>query len=119
MILVKMIILFLVFLSELTALIALGYWGWQTQNVPFLKWVSGFGIPAIAAVFWGLLLAPKSVFSVGVSIKLVLKLVVYTISTWALFMAGKGQIALIFFIVSILLNAVAEIFHMTIDSTQG
>src|SRR5689334_23481657 len=49
------------FLLELCMLAALGYWGFQAGDGPVLKIVLGLGAPLLAAVVWGLFIAPRAI----------------------------------------------------------
>lgn len=111
----KLFILSLVFLSELTALAALGYWGFHVPKGMPLKLVLGIGTPLVVAVIWGLFLAPRAVFPVDLPIKMLLKLMVFAISAWALHAAGHAQVALYFFIAALLLLFITEPFKMSIE----
>ena len=45
------------FLLEISALIAMGYWGWtQHQGLP--RWIWTIGLPLLAAVLWGTFAVP-------------------------------------------------------------
>ncbi|TGA95684.1 DUF2568 domain-containing protein [Sporolactobacillus shoreae] len=111
---VKLILLSLAFFIELAALAAFSYWGFHLQGKIFLKWVVGIGVPAIVAVFWGVFLAPKASFPVGLPLRLLLKLIVFSASAWALYTAGQRQIALIFLITSVLIVVVTDSFKMSL-----
>lgn len=52
------------FLLELGALAALGYWGLHTGSNELLHWLLGIGVPLLAAVVWGLFIAPRRRFDV-------------------------------------------------------
>lgn len=92
------------FLLELGALAALAYWGFATQDgAP--AWILGLGAPLAAAVFWGLLVAPKARFRVRRPWRVVLGLVVFGLAAAALADAGSSVLALVFAGLA-LLNAV-------------
>ncbi len=46
------------FLLEMSALGALGYWGW-TQHAGLARWLWAIGTPLIAAVLWGTFAVPN------------------------------------------------------------
>jgi hypothetical protein len=50
----------LAFFLELAALVALGYWGFQTGRDLPTALVLGLGAPLAMAVVWGLFLAPRA-----------------------------------------------------------
>jgi len=50
----------LAFLLELCALGAFGYWGFKTGNAMFSKIGLGIGAPLLAAVVWGIFVAPRA-----------------------------------------------------------
>ncbi len=57
---IKPINLLVRFLLELCLLAALGYWGFQTGQEMVGKVGLGIGLPLVAAVTWGIFLAPAS-----------------------------------------------------------
>src|SRR4051794_17811135 len=80
------------FLLELCMLGALGYWGFTTGSNTITKIALGIGAPLLAAVFWGLFLAPKSVVKVRESWRLLLKVAVFAVAVAALFAAGQPSL---------------------------
>ena len=52
------------FFLEVAALVALSYWGFQAGSNDVAHWVLGIGAPLLAAVVWGLFIAPKSRYRV-------------------------------------------------------
>src|SRR3954449_11603260 len=86
---IKMANITLAFLLELCILGALGYWGFTAGSNTFTKIALGIGAPLLAAVFWGLFLAPKSVVRVGEPWHLLLKIAVFGAAVVALFAAGQ------------------------------
>lgn len=46
------------FFLELTALIAMGFWGWK-QGEGLLRFVLALSIPIVAAVMWGVFAVPN------------------------------------------------------------
>lgn len=105
----------LTFLSELAALAAFGYWGFRLPRGIFLKLFLGIGTPLTVAVIWGMFIAPKAAFPAGLPIRILLKVIVYTLSAWALDTAGQSRLAIYFLAVSLLLVAVTHTFKMSIE----
>ena len=50
------------FLLEVSALVALGYWGFHAGDGDATHWILGIGAPLVAAVVWGLFVAPRRRF---------------------------------------------------------
>jgi hypothetical protein len=74
-------------LLELSALAAMGYWGWL-QSDSWLRIVLALGIPTIAAVLWGTFRVPNDPGRVPVPIpgviRLALELLFFGFAVWAL-----------------------------------
>ena len=77
------------FVLELCALGALGYWGFTTGAGTIGKIVLGLGAPILAAVLWGMFVAPKAVRPLHDPAKLLVELVVFGGAAAGLFAAGK------------------------------
>jgi hypothetical protein len=77
------------FVLELCALAALAYWGWKAGDRMPAKLLLGIGAPLVAAVVWGLFVAPKATFDVGDGLRLALELVVFGCAVAALVAAGR------------------------------
>ena len=58
--LLKNINLALAFLLELCMLAALGYWGFTLDQGLAIRVGAGLGVPLLAAVIWGVLMAPRA-----------------------------------------------------------
>jgi hypothetical protein len=95
------------FLLELGALAALGYWGFTTGSGAS-AWVLGLGAPIAAAVFWGLVVAPKARFPVSQAWRAALGLVVFGFATAALVASGSMILGIVFGALA-LLNAVVMV----------
>jgi Protein of unknown function (DUF2568) len=92
----KLTNLALVFLLELCALAAFGYWGFKTGSSPFLKGLLGIGVPLLVAVFWGVFLSPKAVVALTKPLKTFLQLLVFALAAAALYSSGKPVLAFVF-----------------------
>ncbi|MDF2683905.1 MAG: hypothetical protein K0R47_5095 [Brevibacillus sp.] len=88
--------LLLVFLSEVAAIIAYGYWGFQFHTSAIIKWALGIGIPVVVIVVWGLFLAPKASMEIPNVLKIVMKVMVFGFAAAALYSAGRPRLALLF-----------------------
>jgi hypothetical protein len=76
------------FLLEITALIAMGIWGWQISDL-FIRFLLVWGIPVFAAVLWGLIAVPgdpsrsgKAPIPVPGAIRLIIELGFFAFATW-------------------------------------
>jgi Protein of unknown function (DUF2568) len=52
----------LAFLVELAGLAIFAYWGWKTGNSTTTRLLFAIGLPAVAAVLWGLFAAPTATY---------------------------------------------------------
>ena len=87
------------FLLELSALLALGMWGWQ-RSEGSLRFVLAVGIPLIAAVLWGVFAVPHDPSRSGTApiavpgmLRLALELAVFGFATWALYNVGATKLS--------------------------
>ena len=87
--------LLLRFLLELCALAALGYWGFRTgQSMP-VKLLLGIGAPLVAAVVWGMFVAPKASVPVPVWLWLALQAIIFGLAAAGLAAAGQRALAIV------------------------
>ncbi len=77
------------FLLEISALAALGAWGWR-QGEGLIGIVLALGIPIIAAILWGIFAVPNDPSRSGKApiatpgiLRLVLELIFFIFSAWA------------------------------------
>jgi len=84
------------FLLELCALVALGYWGFQTGQGLLLKIGLGIGVPRLSVVIWVMFVAPNAVVRLPEPVPLVLGLVILGLAAVALAAAGHPSLALVF-----------------------
>jgi hypothetical protein len=82
------------FLLELSALLALGGWGWQ-QAEGSLRFVLAVTIPLSAAILWGVFAVPHDPSRSGTApiavpgmLRLALELAVFGFATWTLYEVG-------------------------------
>jgi hypothetical protein len=83
------------FILELSALFALGYWGW-TEHTGIWRYILGIGLILVAAVIWGTFSVPgdpsrsgKAPVPVPGAIRLAIELAFFTAGTWAFFAADQ------------------------------
>src|SRR5437016_2390753 len=94
--------LVLAFLLELCALAALGYWGYQTgQSMP-VKLLLALAAPLLAAVVWGLFVAPRAAIKVSEPIRLLLTVVVFGAAAAGLVATGQADLAIAFVVIALL-----------------
>jgi len=89
----------LAFLLELCILAALGYWGWHTGSGTVARVALGIGLPLLAAVVWGMLLAPKAAFPLPLPAHLALKVAIFALAALALAAAGRPALAWVFAVI--------------------
>jgi hypothetical protein len=95
------------FFLELTALIAMGFWGWN-QGEGALRFLLAFGIPVIAVVMWGVFAVPNDPSRSGNApiatpgiLRLALELIFFSFASWTLYSAGTTTASWIFVIVTL------------------
>lgn len=89
----KLANLVLRFLLELYALAALGYWGLKTGASLIAKIGLGLGAPLLAAILWGIFVAPRAPIPTPGLLRLILELVVFGSAAAALYAAGRPTLA--------------------------
>ena len=88
------------FLLELCLLAALGYWGFETAG-----WALGLGAPLLAAIVWGLFIAPKATHEVPKAVWVGLQVLLFGAAALALAAVAPDQLAAIFLAVVVLDSA--------------
>jgi hypothetical protein len=96
------------FFLEITALMAMGFWGWN-QSKGALRFMLAFGIPLIAAVIWGVFAVPNDpsrsgnapIATAGI-LRLALELIFFSFAAWTLYSAGAIKGSWIFGIVTLI-----------------
>jgi uncharacterized protein DUF2568 len=101
---VKQLNLALKFLLELGALVALGIWGASIADGAAAVLLA-IGLPAVAAVLWGMLAAPKAPRRLSLPLRAPFELGVFAVGALGLWAAGFGTAAAMFAAL-ILLNAI-------------
>ena len=81
------------FVLELFALGALAYWGFEAGGGLLTKVALGLGAPLLAAVAWGLFVAPRARFSLPLAGRLAVELAVFGSGTAALWASGHAALA--------------------------
>jgi quinol-cytochrome oxidoreductase complex cytochrome b subunit len=83
------------FALEIAALVALGYWGFETGD-GVLGVVLGVGAPLVAAVAWGTFVSPKASVKLPEPLRLAVELLIFAAAAGALADAGRAELALSF-----------------------
>jgi hypothetical protein len=83
------------FILELTALFAMGYWGW-TQHQGFSRFLWMIGLPLLFAILWGTFAVPDDPSRSGLApvvipglVRLLLELAIFAIGVWCCFAASQ------------------------------
>lgn len=98
------LVLLLVFVDEVLAVAAFGIWGWQQEP----RWLWVWLLPLVAMQAWFWFASPKARFGGEVRRPLV-KVVVFSLATVALWDAGHPELAVALFVFSFVINALAMI----------
>ena len=94
------------FLLELGMLGALGYWGFKTGDTTSAKALLGVGVPLLAAVVWGLFIAPKATVEVPKAVWVGLQVILFGGAALALAAVAPQQLAT-FFVLAVVLDGAA------------
>jgi hypothetical protein len=76
------------FLLELSLLVVFGMWGFRAGGSTLVKWLLGLGLPLLAAVLWGMLLAPAARNRLQEPWRLIAEVVLFGLAVAALFSIG-------------------------------
>jgi hypothetical protein len=90
----------LAFLLELAMLAAFSYWGFHGEKSLLTKWLLGIGLPVLAAVAWGMLLAPRAANRLGNVSGNLLSLILFLCGAAALYDTGHTLLAIIFAVIA-------------------
>ncbi len=96
----KLLNLVLRFLLEICILIALGYWGFNSSDETLPRIAAGIGAPLLAAINWGIFVAPASRRRLRDPLRLLVEIVIFAAAVLALAAAGQLTLALIFAVVT-------------------
>ncbi len=94
------------FLIELGLLAALGYWGYESTSNFWLGVLLGMLLPVIAAVVWGVFMAPRASVPVPEPWHTIFALALFALATAALFASGQSVLALVYAVLVLLNQAV-------------
>jgi len=108
---IKAVNLALRFLLELAAVVAFGYWGFHTGGSTVARVVLGVGSPVLAAVVWGLFVAPKAAMTLPSRVKFVLGLAILLLAAVALAAAGQPAIAVAFAAIVVINQVLLVLWH--------
>lgn len=73
-------------------LAALGYWGFQLDHGLLLRIVAGVGAPLLAAVVWGMLVAPKAANQLADPARFFVELALFALGAGALWLAERPSL---------------------------
>lgn len=82
------------FLFELALLASLAYWGFDLDAEPVVRWLAGIGSPLLAAVIWGIWIAPKADRQLTDPLRFVVETVLFSIASAALADSGLTGLGL-------------------------
>jgi len=96
------------FLLEISALIAMGYWGWtQHQGLP--RWLWTIGLPLLTAVLWGTFAVPDDPSRSGQApvptpgiLRLLLELLFFAFAAYLLIVIQQASAGWVLVIVTII-----------------
>ena len=87
------------FLLEVSALVAMGVWGWQ-YGEGWLRFVLAVGVPLVAAAIWGTFAVPDdpsrsgtAPIAVAGTFRLAIELAVFAFAVWAAYEVGFTKLS--------------------------
>jgi hypothetical protein len=92
----------LTFFLELSALIGLAYWGFQTGPTSIAKFVLGIGAPLVAVVVWALFGAPRADWHLEGVARVILQILYFGSAALAFYSTGNRFLGLIFALICVL-----------------
>jgi hypothetical protein len=108
----------LAFLAELVGLAVFAWWGWNASGSTALRLVLAIGLPAIAAVLWGLFAAPTASYGNPV-ITTVVKVAFFGLAGLALWTHDHHILATAFVLVVAANFVVIRVGHLTAAATPS
>ncbi|MET9907429.1 YrdB family protein [Streptomyces sp. NPDC002144] len=108
---VKAVNLGVLFLIELGALAAVGYWGFTRDVAAPLTWALGLGGPAVLVVLWALFGSQKASYKTRGAVRVGFEAVWFGAGVAALFAAGAAAWAVAFAAVVAVSKALAVIWR--------
>ncbi len=109
----------LAFILELCLLAAFGYWGFTTGDSLLMKIGLGIGVPLLAAVVWGIFMAPKAVRPLRAPLHQIIECVIFGLAFVALYVAGQPTLAIIFAIVFVINLVLRIVWKQTTTDTRA
>jgi Protein of unknown function (DUF2568) len=97
------------FLLELSALAAVGYWGWQAGD-GVARWALAAGAVTAVAATWALFVSPKATFDVARPLRLAIELAVWVAAGAALYGAGQPRLAVAFVAVAVVSGSLNDVW---------
>jgi hypothetical protein len=93
------------FLLELCLLGALAWWGFETGDGAVAQVLLGVGAPVVAAVVWGMFIAPKARYPVPLAVWIGLQVVLFGAAALGLAAVASTGLAVVFAVVVVLHGA--------------
>lgn len=87
------------FILELCLLAAFAVWGFTTGIGLPMQLLLGIGTPVLAAVVWGIFMAPKAVRPIHPPLHQIAELVIFGLAFVALYLAGQTTLTILFAVV--------------------
>lgn len=103
---VALVVLALVFLDEVLAIVALGYWGAGHDGAP--GWILAIVAPAAAVLLWFFFGSPKAAYG-GPVARPVVKAAVFAAATAGLWASGLPGLAISLLVFSVVVNGLAQL----------
>jgi hypothetical protein len=99
------------FLLELGILGALGYWGFQAAQGTIPRIGLGIGAPLLAAMTWGVFIAPGSDMQLAEPMRLGLEVVIFGSAAAALFATDRTRLAWTLIVIPVINRGLMYVWH--------
>ncbi|MCJ1996180.1 YrdB family protein [Lactococcus piscium] len=90
------------FLLEVMAVVVIGYWGFSLEVSKVTCFIAGIGLPLVFILIWGRFCAPASPHRLSGLWLICLKLLMFALAAWSLFLTDGFLLAILFFVLVIL-----------------
>ncbi|ERN54725.1 YrdB family protein [Alkalihalophilus marmarensis] len=101
------------FILEVTALLALGYWGVQAGIEVWHKVIFGISAPLLMAALWGTFISPKAPKRLHEVPRLIVEIVLFILAATAMYGSGLELLSVIFLLMAIVISILIRVLKMT------
>ncbi|ADC50750.1 hypothetical protein BpOF4_13495 [Alkalihalophilus pseudofirmus OF4] len=101
------------FILEVTALLALGYWGFEAGTEVWHKVLFGFTAPILMAALWGTFISPKAPKRLHEGPRLFLEIALFALAAAAMYGSGFEYFSVIFMLMAMVISILIRVLKLT------